>query len=400
MRPEPAGETDPPLVVLTDISGPSVTGQLALTGLPVDRNETATVPATPLVHVDEPPEPTFSLSDEARPASKASTRRLPWALVAIALLMTAGGLALWQQRHPTAPEDGPSRLAAPQSIALAKGSGSPADLRQSTDTSAIQPSWPADTVVVDEGRLVETPAAEVATPPAADIAPTAPVSVESVPAQTESTEVAPAAEMTVPTSDGPPAAAEPPVPVAVVAEPNTVGGDVTPPKVLVADTPETSMSGVARSTAGEPSRPTADQQSLPAPAIEISNGADVRSALPDKAQPAAPTIPLVVAHPAPPAPTVASAPIIDALVRRGDSLLAIGDIAAARQLYTRAADNGSGSAAKALGMTYDPRFLSHIGAQGIASDPKAAATWYRRASELGDTEGAMLLVGLEGTAGR
>ena len=39
-------------------------------------------------------------------------------------------------------------------------------------------------------------------------------------------------------------------------------------------------------------------------------------------------------------------------------------------------------------------------AEGIASDPKAAATWYRRASELGDTEGAMLLVGLEGTAGR
>jgi hypothetical protein len=395
VRSDPVGEGDPPLVVLTDISGPSVTGQTAVTDVPIDRNATATVPATPVVHGEVQPGPTPSLPDEARPGPKASKRRLPWALVAIALLVTAGGLALWQQRHRIAPEDGPSRLEAPQSIALTQeGSGSPAEPPQNMDTSAGQPSRPADTVVRNEARLAETPAAEVATPPSAEIAPPAPVAVEPVPIQTEQAKVAPDTETIVPTSDGSRA------PSAVVAEPTAGGGDVTSPKAVVAEAPETSGSGVARSTVGEPSFPTAGQQELPAPAIGIGSGANAQSADPDKARPEVPTVPPVVAHAAPPVRTVAAAPIIDALVRRGDSLLATGDIAAARQLYTRAADNGSGSAAKALGMTYDPRFLSHIGALGIASDPKAAATWYRRASELGDTEGAMLLGGLEGTAAR
>lgn len=79
------------------------------------------------------------------------------------------------------------------------------------------------------------------------------------------------------------------------------------------------------------------------------------------------------------------------LLARGNELLATGDIAAARLMYERAAGSGSGQAAIYLGMTYDPRFLVRIGAQGIAPDPQRASFWYRRASDLGSAEGAQLL---------
>ena len=71
------------------------------------------------------------------------------------------------------------------------------------------------------------------------------------------------------------------------------------------------------------------------------------------------------------------------LLARGNALLETGDVAAARLMYERAASSNSGPAAAALGMTYDPRFLPRIGAQGVASDPQQAAIWYRRASDLG-----------------
>ena len=72
------------------------------------------------------------------------------------------------------------------------------------------------------------------------------------------------------------------------------------------------------------------------------------------------------------------------LLRRGDALLALGDVSAARLLYERAAAGGDGRGATGAGKTYDPVFLHAIGARGIQADPAAAATWYRKAVELGD----------------
>ena len=69
-------------------------------------------------------------------------------------------------------------------------------------------------------------------------------------------------------------------------------------------------------------------------------------------------------------------------------MLALGDISAARLLYERAAALGSAKAATALGKTYDPAFLASIQVSGLAPNPAAAASWYRKAADLGDTEAA------------
>ena len=69
-------------------------------------------------------------------------------------------------------------------------------------------------------------------------------------------------------------------------------------------------------------------------------------------------------------------------------MLSLGDISAARLLYERAAALGSARAATAVGKTFDPAFLATIHASGIPPDPAAAASWYRKAAALGDSEAA------------
>jgi TPR repeat protein len=79
------------------------------------------------------------------------------------------------------------------------------------------------------------------------------------------------------------------------------------------------------------------------------------------------------------------------LRRRGDAMLAIGDVSSARLLYTPAAESGDAEATMQLAKTYDPLFLKKIGAWGIPTDASIAAKWYRKAVALGDTEAAELL---------
>jgi len=81
-------------------------------------------------------------------------------------------------------------------------------------------------------------------------------------------------------------------------------------------------------------------------------------------------------------------------------MLAIGDISAARLLYGRAAQAGSGEAAAALGRTYDSEALARLGTRGIQPDPKMAAVWYRRAVALGNPASANLLQRLEANGAR
>jgi hypothetical protein len=83
--------------------------------------------------------------------------------------------------------------------------------------------------------------------------------------------------------------------------------------------------------------------------------------------------------------------VLKMLLGRGQTLLASGDVAAARQMFLRAAEANAAPAMVALGMTYDPRFLAQINAQGIKPDPDGAAFWYRRAADLGSPDAAALL---------
>ena len=100
-----------------------------------------------------------------------------------------------------------------------------------------------------------------------------------------------------------------------------------------------------------------------------------------------------------PAPRPASKPVeplppelMTALMKRGDQAVSLGDIAAARLLYQRAADAGSAPASTALGKTYDPSFVL----PGQTPDPARAAEWYSKALVLGDPNAGDLLKKLEG----
>jgi TPR repeat protein len=82
--------------------------------------------------------------------------------------------------------------------------------------------------------------------------------------------------------------------------------------------------------------------------------------------------------------TSASSP----LMARAMRLLGDGDIAAARPLFQRLADQGESEAAYELARTFDAQALNELGARGIGADRTRALSWYERASETGSSKAA------------
>jgi TPR repeat protein len=74
------------------------------------------------------------------------------------------------------------------------------------------------------------------------------------------------------------------------------------------------------------------------------------------------------------------------LAQRGDIMLDLGDVSAARLLYMRAMELGSGTAAMALAKTYDPTFLADHDLRGVKPDPAEATRWYQKAADMGLTQ--------------
>jgi len=118
------------------------------------------------------------------------------------------------------------------------------------------------------------------------------------------------------------------------------------------------------------------------------------AAVPPAASPAVPQ-PVAVAPPV--APLAASPPPqadfvrnldpkeILVLVKRGQELLASGDILSARLLLQRAAEARDARAALLLGTTYDPALLKQFGANGLA-DVAQARNWYQKARQWGEPD--------------
>ena len=105
--------------------------------------------------------------------------------------------------------------------------------------------------------------------------------------------------------------------------------------------------------------------------------------------------PVVAERPAPPAPSAMAPPALSlereeiaALYRRGEQLVTQGEIAAARLVFTRAAEAGDARSALALGASYDPEVLRKLGVLGVVGDAALAREWYTKASGLGSTEAA------------
>lgn len=79
---------------------------------------------------------------------------------------------------------------------------------------------------------------------------------------------------------------------------------------------------------------------------------------------------------------VASEELAD-LVARGDALLDLGDLAAARLFYRRAAGQGSAEGAMRMGMTFDPLYFAQTGVHGTQPRSEEALEWYRKAVAMG-----------------
>jgi hypothetical protein len=77
---------------------------------------------------------------------------------------------------------------------------------------------------------------------------------------------------------------------------------------------------------------------------------------------------------------------VAALVSRGQTYLANGDVVSARLVFRRAAEAGDAQAALALGGTYDPLVLKSLGVIGVAADKAQARGWYQKAAGLGSRE--------------
>jgi hypothetical protein len=75
-----------------------------------------------------------------------------------------------------------------------------------------------------------------------------------------------------------------------------------------------------------------------------------------------------------------------ALMARAKSLLALGDIGAARLLLERAANAQDATAAFLLAQTYDPAVLGVRDTRSITPDPVMARDWYRKAASFGSAD--------------
>jgi hypothetical protein len=78
-------------------------------------------------------------------------------------------------------------------------------------------------------------------------------------------------------------------------------------------------------------------------------------------------------------------------LRRGEALIASGDLAAARLVLRRAAEAGDARAAMTLAETYDPAILGKLGVHGMVPDLAMARGWYEKAKKFGATEATQRL---------
>jgi hypothetical protein len=83
------------------------------------------------------------------------------------------------------------------------------------------------------------------------------------------------------------------------------------------------------------------------------------------------------------------------MMTRAKSLLALGDIAAARLLLERAANAQDATAAFLLAQTYDPAVLGVRDTRSITPDPVIARDWYRKAVSFGSADAQQRLTQLQ-----
>lgn len=134
---------------------------------------------------------------------------------------------------------------------------------------------------------------------------------------------------------------------------------------------------------------TARSEASPAAPIEALT-AFASLDTPAAASPASPGS-KIESPPVPAAPEAAQQRVLDpdevaSLVKRGQAVLAEGDISSARLLLRRAAEAGDAAAALALAGTYDRAELAKLNVIGVVHDHAQAKVWYAKAVTHGSAE--------------
>ena len=83
------------------------------------------------------------------------------------------------------------------------------------------------------------------------------------------------------------------------------------------------------------------------------------------------------------APAPLAPGVVATLLRRGDEVLALGDVSTARRFYERTIAAGSALGARGVARTYDPAV---VGRGNPAANPAAATAWYNMAAALDDVD--------------
>jgi hypothetical protein len=109
--------------------------------------------------------------------------------------------------------------------------------------------------------------------------------------------------------------------------------------------------------------------------------------------PALPTVaePKPAAAPEPQAAVSLTRDEIASLLKRGQDLIAAGDIASARLILTHLAEAGDAEASFILAGTYDAAVSANLRGVGVQPDPAKANAWYARAAKQGSSEAARRL---------
>jgi hypothetical protein len=364
-------------------------------GGPAPERPASPLAAPPAVAAEPaPPEPRgapISADVRAGAAEAAGHRNAPsFPLIAPAAPAPSGA--------PAAPA--PSGATAATSIAKAEASAAPRPRQSLPMPSAVGMPGPPETPALRAAAVPLADAVDSASPSGGDPAgqmpapsapePSAPASTAGAPPTT-----APPADLALTRAEPASEAGEPAAAARTAPQAAPIPGqaeDPSPP-AAVAATPGAASTAVAADPPGARQGPAGRRDAVP-----DGEPPQARNANPVRADAGAP-----VARPAAPEPqSEAAAPeadeterqakatpsmppaLVEALVSRGDAMVARRDISAARLLYERAAAAGDARAASALARTYDPAFLAEVGARGVHGDAALAAAWYRKAVSLGD----------------
>ena len=156
-----------------------------------------------------------------------------------------------------------------------------------------------------------------------------------------------------------------------------------PPRPAAPETkvPSTDLAAAATATV----LVTAPNVAVAKPSVMPPPSPTVQAAKTESAQPE-PTKPATAVIPEPRPADSLSRDEIASLLKRGQDLVAGGDIASGRLMLTRAAQAGNADASLALAGTFDPAILANLRAVGVQPDPAKARAWYTRAAEQGSLE--------------